>query len=75
MKVICEANRGVYHDLTEGKEYELIDIQLGIFDGYYAVVIGDFKKKVVAYSWRFNLTDEQCKKYIQAKQAKDQNHA
>lgn len=66
MKTKCTTNfSGYEHSLTVGQEYEIKDICEGIFSGdyYISVDIGE-GKTATAYNWRFDMTKEQCQKYI-----------
>ena len=67
MKAKCINLRGGYeHILKIGKEYEITDIQDGIFSGdYYVIGIGEDGKKFTCYFWRFNITKEFAEEYVQ----------
>lgn len=55
---------GYRYVLTDGKEYEVVDMQYGIFSTPYITVIGDNGEKVTAYYYRFDITKEEVIKYI-----------
>lgn len=66
MKVKCVAPSGGYeYDLTEGKEYDVVDICDGICGGdHYITVVGDQNRKLTALRYRFNITKEQAIQYV-----------
>lgn len=67
MKAIClTADSGYERTLTEGKEYEITDIQGAIFSGeYYAIGIGNEGKKFACHLYRFNISKEFAAQYVQ----------
>ena len=67
MKTKCVNSRDYATLLTSGKEYEVIDIQEGIFAGtYYVTVIGDNGGEVSGHYWRFDITKDQAHDYAKA---------
>ena len=66
MKAVFTSKRGDYlSNATVGKEYEITDIQDGIFAGdYYAIFIGDNGKESSCYYWRFNIPREVAEAYV-----------
>lgn len=69
IKLKCVANRNGYErSLTTGKEYEIADIQKGMFPGDYYIIIDkehtDNGKSASCLDYRFEITKEQCKKYV-----------
>jgi hypothetical protein len=66
MKATCTTNRSGYeYDLTEGKEYEVLDIQDSIWPGaYYIQVMGDRGRKAFCHLYRFDVTKEQAEAYV-----------
>ena len=66
MKLKCIApDHGYEHCLTKGKEYEIQDIQYGVFSGTYYIIVAkehsDNGKEVVCHSHRFDVTEERCR--------------
>ena len=69
MKTKCVTNRhGYEYDLKVGKEYEILNIQSGIFAGdhYITVNLGE-NKKATALRYRFDMSKEDAEKYIKNK--------
>ena len=63
-KCVCLRN-GYEHVLTLGSEYEVLDIQDGIFPGdYYVMVEGDNGKKATALLYRFDMSKEDAEAYV-----------
>ena len=66
MKLRCITNsHGYEHSLVVGKEYEVIDIQDGIWCGdHYIIVRGDKGEEVAAHRHRFDISRNDCRKYV-----------
>ncbi len=67
MKTKCVTNSNGYeHELKVGKEYEVLDVCVGIFAGdhYVTVSIGE-GKKTAALLHRFDMTKQEADDYIQ----------
>ena len=56
------------YGLTEGKNYQIVDIQEGIFaERPYIGIINDYNNIIYCHYYRLNITKKECYDYIKAK--------
>lgn len=68
MKLRCVSNNGYENNLGVGKEYKIVDIQEGIFEGrYYIIGIGNNNKEFTCYYWRFDIDEDTVKNTLKRK--------
>lgn len=70
MKLKCIApDHGYQYSLKAGKEYEIADIQNGLFPNEYYIIVDkahtENGKGITCHHYRFDITKEQCKEYVQ----------
>jgi len=68
MQTTCVTNRSGYEQyLKVGQQYDVVDIQLGIFAGDYYISVEVGNKTVTALRHRFDITKEYAQQYIDLK--------